>query len=166
MPNEVKESSRAPLQDVLLHVLDMMKHMVSGPDGKIPDSYIGAFDEVFNDTAGNPMIQTLGGMIVTVPEALENGHLHYSPNLGVDVEGLCIEAVNIAKYVASQGYELVVCNCHYIDGEGQVVYGEEARKVKNHIDQTILLQKIKHIQDNPDSTKPRLILPDSKLIHR
>lgn len=166
MPNEAKENSRLPIQEVLTHVLDMMKHMISDPNGIIPESYVGVFDEVTEDTEGNPMIQTLGGMILTLPEALEEGKIYFSPNLGVDPEGLCSEVCNLCKYIQTTGYELLIATAHYIDAEGQVTYGQEARNVKSHIEQAVLLQKIKHMQENMDSTKPRLILPDSKIITR
>lgn len=166
MPNEVKENNRVPVDDVLAHILDMMKHMVSDPNGVVPESYAGAFDSAFADTDGNPMAQTLGGLVMVLPEALEKGQIYFSPNLGVDHEGLCVEVCNLSKYLATAGYELVVCNAHYIDFEGVISYGQKAREVRDHIEQTILLQKIKSMQDNLDSTKPRLILPDNKLITR
>ncbi|EJS6254320.1 hypothetical protein N1226_004050 [Escherichia coli] len=163
MQNE-KPVERAPIEEVQQHVLDLMKHTVSDSEGKVPDEFIGAFDQVAFDTEGVPLIQTIAGMVLFEPKAVENGVIVYSANIGVDGESLSLEVSNIAKYLIKCGYDLQVVTAHYIDPQGQISYGDEARKVKRHIDTTVILQSIQQMQKNLDH--PGLILPDSKIITR
>ncbi|MDF4164658.1 hypothetical protein P3446_12955 [Escherichia coli] len=141
-----------------------MKHTVSDAEGKVPDEFIGAFDQVAFDTEGVPLIQTIAGMVLFEPKAVENGVIVYSANIGVDGESLSLEVSNIAKYLIKCGYDLQVVSAHYIDPQGQISYGDEARKVKRHIDTTVILQSIQQMQKNLDH--PGLVLPDSKIITR
>lgn len=163
MQNE-KPVERAPIEEVQQHVLDLMKHTVSDAEGKVPDEFIGAFDQVAFDTEGVPLIQTIAGMVLFDPTAAENGAVVYSANIGVDGESLSLEVSNIAKYLMKCGYDLQVVSAHYIDPQGQVSYGDEARKVKRHIDTTVILQSIQQMQKNLDH--PGLILPEGKIITR
>lgn len=155
---------RTSLEEVQQHVLDLMKHTVSDADGKVPDEFIGAFDQVAFDTEGVPLIQTIAGMVLFDPKAAERGQIIYSANIGVDGESLSLEVSNIAKYLVSCGYDMQVVSAHYIDPQGQISYGDEARKVKRHIDTTVILQSIQHMQKNLDH--PGLILPEGKIITR
>lgn len=158
------EVSRTPIEEVQNHILDLMKHTMSDKDGKIPDEMIGAFDQVAVDSEGIAFIQTIAGMIMFVPEATEQGFVEYSANLGVDGEGLAIEVSNIAKYLMKNGYDLQIVAAHYIDPQGQMSYGDEARKVHRHVEHTVVLQQIQALQK--DLKHPGLILPDSKIITR
>lgn len=165
-----KEENKAPLTEdqvrsVLVHVLDMMKHVVSDAGGIVPEEMRGAFETISADTEGNPYVQTIAGMVVTTKEGLANGHLFYSPNLGVDGESLCIELVNLFKYVATTGLELIVCAGHYVDPQGVVSYGAEARKVKRFVDQSQMLNAIKQMQEEANN-KPKLVLPDTRIVTR
>lgn len=155
---------RTPIDEVQQHVLDLMKHTVSGVDGKVPDEFVGAFDQVAFDTEGVPLIQTIAGMVLFDPKAAEHGAVIYSANIGVDGESLSLEVSNIAKYLIKCGYDLQVVSAHYIDPQGQISYGDEARKVKRHIETTVLLQSIQQMQKNLDH--PGLILPEGKIITR
>lgn len=165
-----KEENKATLNEdqvrsVLVHILDMMKHVVSDAGGIVPEEMRGAFEEISADSEGNPYVQTIAGTVMTTKEGLANGHLFYSPNLGVDGESLCIELVNLFKYVATTGLELIVCTGHYVDPQGVVSYGEEARKIKRFVDQTAMLNAIKQMQDEAKD-KPRLVLPDNRIVTR
>lgn len=155
---------RTPIEEVQQHVLDLMKHTVSDAEGKVPDEFVGAFDQVVLDTEGVPLIQTIAGMIMFDPEAVKKGVVIYSANIGVDGESLSLEVSNIAKYLIKCGYDLQVVSAHYIDPQGQISYGDEARKVKRHIETTVLLQGIQQMQK--DLNHPGLILPDGKIITR
>lgn len=155
---------RTSIEEVQQHVLDLMKHTVSDVEGKVPDEFVGAFDQVAFDTEGVPLIQTIAGMVLFDPKAAEQGAIIYSANIGVDGESLSLEVSNIAKYLIKCGYDLQVVSAHYIDPQGQISYGDEARKVKRHIDTTVILQSIQHMQKNLDH--PGLILPEGKIITR
>lgn len=155
---------RKPIEEVQQYVLDLLKHTVSDEDGKIPDVFVGAFEQVALDTQGIPLIQTLGGLLMFDPEPLKEGSILYSANIGVDGESLSIEVCNLAKYLMTCGYELKVVTAHYIDPQGQISYGDEGRKVKRHVDHSVMLQQIQQMQKNLDH--PALILPDSKIITR
>lgn len=158
------EVIRTPIEEVQNHILDLMKHTVSDEDGKVPDEMIGAFDQVATDSEGIAFIQTVAGMIMFDPQTVKQGFVQYSANLGVDGEGLSIEVSNIAKYLLKNGYDLQVVTAHYIDPQGQMSYGDEARKVHRHVEHTMVLQQIQAMQK--DLKHPGLILPDSKIITR
>lgn len=159
------EESRIGVEELFIKLLDMCKHMVAGPDGRVPEEMTGAFETVSRDVEGLPVIQTLTGMVMVPPDKVEgDNRIYYSPNLAADNEQLSIELLNFSKYLASVGYELIACTAHFVDYQGQCSYGAEARKVKDYVDQTLLLQKIKHLQENPDPSKPKLILPDDRII--
>lgn len=155
---------RTPIEEVQQHVLDLMKHTVSDADGKVPDEFLGAFEQVVLDTEGIPLIQTLGGLLMFDEKAIADGAVLYSANIGVDGESLSIEVSNLAKYLLRCGYDLRVVTGHYIDPQGQISYGDEGRKVKRHIEHSVILQQIQQMQKNLDH--PGLILPDSKIITR
>lgn len=155
---------RTPIEEVQQHILDLMKHTVSDAQGKVPDEFVGAFDQVAYDTENSPLIQTIAGMVLFDPKAVERGAVIYSANIGVDGESLSLEVSNIAKYLIKCGYDLQVVSAHYIDPQGQISYGDEARKVKRHIETTVLLQGIQQMQK--DLKHPGLILPESKIITR
>lgn len=149
----------------LTHILDMMKHVVSDAGGIVPEEMRGAFEEILVDTEGNPYVQTVAGAVMTTREGLEAHQIFYSPNLGVDAESVCIELANIIKYSNTTGYELVVCTGHYVDPQGAVSYGAEARKIKRFVEQAAMLNHIKQMQQEIKN-QPRLVLPDSKIITR
>lgn len=155
---------RTPIEDVQQHILDLMKHTVSDAEGKVPPEFVGAFDAVALDEEGIPLIQTIGGLIMFDPKATDQGVVQYSANLGVDGESLSIEVSNIAKYLVQNGYDLQIVAAHYIDPQGQLSYGDEARKVHRHIEHSVVLQQIQAMQK--DLKHPGLILPEGKIITR
>lgn len=155
---------RTPIEEVQQHILDLMKHTVSDAEGKVPDEFVGAFDQLALDTEGVPLIQTIAGMVMFDPVHTVEGVILYSANLGVDGESLSLEVSNIAKYLLKCGYDLKVVVAHYIDPQGQISYGDEGRRVMRHIEHSVVLQQIQAMQK--DLKHPGLILPDSKIITR
>ncbi|WPJ72159.1 hypothetical protein DEEACLCL_00142 [Salmonella phage CRW-SP2] len=163
--NQQIDSQTEFAMNFLTHILDMMKHVVSDAGGIVPEEMRGAFEKILEDTEGNPYVQTVAGAVMTTKEGLAAKQIFYSPNLAVDGESVCIELANIMKYTLKTGYDLVVCTGHYVDPEGVVSYGAEARKIKRFVEQTALLNNIKQMQEEMKN-QPRLVLPDSKIITR
>lgn len=165
MPSETKSVvERAPIEEIQQYALDLMKHTVSDEDGKIPDEMIGAFDQVAYDSQGIPLIQTIAGMLMFDPVYTDQGVVVYSANLGVDGECLALEVANITKFLVKSNYDIKVVAAHYIDPQGQMSYGNEARKVHRHVEHTVVLQQIQAMQK--ELQHPGLILPEGKIITR
>lgn len=162
---EVNESAIADVEQLKGVILDKMRSIVTNEAGEVAPAFVGAFDGYQADDIGNPVLQTLAGMIMMEAEHIVNGQIHYSPNLGVDAESLAAEVNDLSTTVAGLGYSLLIATAHYVDANGQVSYGQEARGIKQHVETSAILQRIKAMQDDMDS-KPRLVLPDTKIITR
>lgn len=159
------ENNRADVEMVKDLLLEKMRSIVTDKDGKVAPGFEEAFEGYQQDDQGNPVLQTVAGMVYFDAEGLVDGVIRYSPNLGVDGESLAAEVVDVSMLLSGLGYKLVVCTGHYVDYQGQVSYGDEARKVKRHIETTVILQQIQQMQKEKDS-QPRLILPESKIVTR
>ncbi|QPI14401.1 putative holliday junction resolvase [Salmonella phage GEC_vB_N6] len=161
MPNV----ERADIQQVQDVILQRLRAVITNEKGEIAPGFEGAFDGFVADDQGNPVVQTIAGMIMLNSEFMADGKIHYSPNLSVDGESLASEVVDLTVAVGELGYVLMVCTAHYVDANGHVSYGDEARGIKRHVDTAAVLQQIRQMQEEMDS-KPRLILPDSKIVTR
>lgn len=162
----MQNEKRADLEQLKTVIINRLKAVVTNEKGEVAPGFEGIFDEFQTDDMGNPVIQTVAGMIMIDKEILESGSVRYSPNMGVEAESLCSEVMDINEAISEIGYKLLICTGHYVDPQGQIAYGDEARKVKRHVETSVLLNTIREMQKEQESIKPRLILPDSKIVTR
>lgn len=161
----MKNVIRVSVEQLQLEIISRMKSLVTNDKGEVAPGFEGIFDNFLADDMGNPVLQTIAGMVV-----IENGEdneprILYSPNMGIEAESIASETVDLADVVNRAGYDLVVCTGHYVDPQGTVSYGEEARKVKRHVEMSVMLNQIREMQNESDKT-PKLILPNSQIITR
>lgn len=162
----MQNEKRADIDQLKEVILDRLKSVVTNEKGEVAPGFEGVFDEYQIDDMGNPVIQTVAGMIMIDTDILAEGSVRYSPNMGVEAESLCSEVMDLNETINAIGYKLLICTGHYVDPQGQIAYGDEARKVKRHVETSILLNTIREMQKEQESVKPRLILPDSKIVTR
>lgn len=162
----MQNEKRADVEQLKEVILNRLKSVVTDNSGKVAPGFEGVFDEYQTDDMGNPVIQTVAGMIMIDKEILAEGSVRYSPNMGVEAESLCSEVMDLNETINAIGYKLLICTGHYVDPQGQIAYGDEARKVKRHVETSVLLNTIREMQKEQESVKPRLILPDSKIVTR
>lgn len=160
------QKENADLDQLKAIILARLKAVVTNEKGEVAPGFEGIFDGFQTDDLGNPVIQTIAGMIMIDKDILAEGSVRYSPNMGVEAESLCSEVMDLNEAVNAIGYKLLVCTGHYVDPQGQIAYGDEARKVKRHVETSVLLNTIREMQKEQESIKPRLILPDSKIVTR
>ncbi|QMV34364.1 hypothetical protein [Salmonella phage vB_SentM_sal2] len=104
MPNV----ERADIQQVQDVILQRLRAVITNEKGEIAPGFEGAFDSFVADDQGNPVVQTIAGMIMLNSEFMADGKIHYSPNLSVDGESLASEVVDLTVAVGELGYVLMV----------------------------------------------------------
>lgn len=162
---EKTQVNRTDIETVKVYIIDMLKGMVANEEGRVPDQMVGMFEYKKADDNVTDVVQTIAGMLVFDDKQLGLGNLIYSPNIGVDGESLAIEVANLSKYLLSQGYEILVVQGHYVDPQGIMSHGDEARKVMRHVETTVMLQQIRQMQQEMENAMPKLVLPnDGKII--
>lgn len=145
-------------EDILLRVCDLCKHSISDETGKIPDAYVGFFDNVQYDLEQNPLINTINGILIY---RKEDKNFIYSVNLISDPENIAIETNQIGKYLEANGINMLIGHCMFIDAAGTVYFANEARKHHALEVEHNTIMRIKKYQDEKGAG---LILPEKKIV--
>lgn len=156
---EVEMELEFKAEDILVRVLDLCKHAVSGPDGKVPENLHGLFETIQKDSEGNPLVNTLSGVLLYNPQT---GFV-YSPLVSSEPQTLAVEVANLSNLFHELNVKFVVGKLHHVDGTGSVYFGEEAIKMYALQTERETILKVKKYQDEKGAG---LILPDRKIITR